>query len=729
MTNKGTILVVEDSMIQAEVLKRLLQKHDYGVITASNGRLGLELASSTKPDLIISDVIMPEMNGYDLCRKIKSNKDINRIPVILLTELKSVTDIIEGLESLSDDYITKPYNEKHLISKIESYINTTIPCDDTTDVGEFEITYEGTTHLISSNYKKIFNLLLATYDNVIRQYQEIMDSRETLKKLNNELVEQTHIIKQSEEMFKFFVQTVPDVIYKIDIDGRFTFINNSIRNYGYEPEELIGEHFSKILQQDDAKNITRAEVLPNFTGKHTGTLEAPKLFDERRNVDRKTSGLEVNLMTKNPYFLTKPIIAEVSSYGIYKFDTDKHTSDLDGTLGVIRCKQDDFLGSGGIIKDVTEKKRVEKALFESEKISHALMENASDSIVITDAEGNLLDANKKTVELLGYSKSELIYMKITDIHPQDELERVLAAFQESVGKEFHHFIETKVLRKDSTTISVEISASQIVINGKILMQGIFRDITERKLTQERLHRQEQMLIHQSKMAAMGEMIGLIAHQWRQPLNAIGLMVQDIKESYDYGELDEKYIKYVVDTTMDQVNFMSKTIDDFRNFIKPSKEKVRFDVISTIERLISMFALLYKKSGIGISIKAGHDTMLFTEGYPNEFNQVILNILNNSRDAIIDRRKKELLTDEGIIVINCYREDTTLKVEISDNGGGISEEVIDKIFESYFTTKADSGTGIGLYLSKVIIEDNLGGKIYVKNTGSGSAFTIELNSSP
>lgn len=203
MTDKRTILVVEDSMTQAVALKRILQEHGYGVITASNGKLGLELALNNKPDLVISDVIMPEMNGYELCREIKNNKDTARIPVILLTELKSFTSILEGLESLSDDYITKPYNEKNLISKIELYINTTIPCDDATDSGEFEITYEGITHMVYSNYKKVFNLLIATYENSIQQYQELMDSRDSLKKINNELIEQKHIIQQSENMFKF----------------------------------------------------------------------------------------------------------------------------------------------------------------------------------------------------------------------------------------------------------------------------------------------------------------------------------------------------------------------------------------------------------------------------------------------------------------------------------------------------------------------------------------------
>ncbi|MBF0554368.1 MAG: HAMP domain-containing histidine kinase [Nitrospirae bacterium] len=243
---------------------------------------------------------------------------------------------------------------------------------------------------------------------------------------------------------------------------------------------------------------------------------------------------------------------------------------------------------------------------------------------------------------------------------------------------------------------------------------------------EKRRTQEQLLIQQSKMAAMGEMIGIIAHQWRQPLNAIALTVQDVKEAYNYGELNGEYIKNSVDTTMEQLNFMSKTIDDFRNFFKPSKERVRFNIKSAIEELLSMFGQIFKKTDINISIKAGQDTMLSTEGYLNEFKQVILNILNNAKDAITSIREagNEI---QGLIEITIGNNEGRDKVIISikDNGGGIPDDVIGKVFEPYFTTKGNEGTGIGLYMSKTIIETNMGGKLYCENIENGTMFVIEL----
>ncbi|QWR78542.1 ATP-binding protein [Candidatus Magnetomonas plexicatena] len=245
----------------------------------------------------------------------------------------------------------------------------------------------------------------------------------------------------------------------------------------------------------------------------------------------------------------------------------------------------------------------------------------------------------------------------------------------------------------------------------------------------KMRQQEQMLIQQSKLASMGEMIGLIAHQWRQPLNALALNVQDMNEAYIYGEMDEKYVEKSVNSSMQQIGFMSKTIDDFRNFFMPTKKKVQFDVNSAIEELLSMFLQIFNKSDIDFSVKVEHDTVLLTEGYPSEFKQVVLNILNNSKDAIISKIGSDT-NKHGKIEINLCNNESKSKiiVSIKDNGGGIPDDVIEKIFDSYFTTKGAEGTGVGLYMSKTIIETNMGGSLTVKNVDGGAEFVISLNTS-
>ncbi|MBF0336397.1 MAG: response regulator [Nitrospirae bacterium] len=243
---------------------------------------------------------------------------------------------------------------------------------------------------------------------------------------------------------------------------------------------------------------------------------------------------------------------------------------------------------------------------------------------------------------------------------------------------------------------------------------------------EKTRQKEQLLIQQSKMAAMGEMIGLIAHQWKQPLTVLSLLVHTLKDAYKYNELNEEYINAMVDSSTGQILFMSNTVNDFMNFLKPSKTKVTFNVRDAIEELISMFIRIFKKNNIELQIKAHGDDILLTDGYPNEFKQVILNILSNSKDAIIAKRKT---TDniQGQITIGINNNDKrdNIIISIRDNGGGIAGDIISKVFDPYFTTKDTEGTGIGLYMSKAIIETNMGGNLTVSNTDDGAEFVIRL----
>ncbi len=247
---------------------------------------------------------------------------------------------------------------------------------------------------------------------------------------------------------------------------------------------------------------------------------------------------------------------------------------------------------------------------------------------------------------------------------------------------------------------------------------------------DKAQRQQHMLTQQSKMAAMGEMIGLIAHQWKQPLNAVALTVMDLKDAYSFGEITREYIEKSVDLITSQTHFMANTIDDFRDFFKPTKKNARFDVKQALEELLTMFANIFNKHGIDIQVQAQQDLSLFTEGYPNEFKQVVLNILNNSRDAIMHRRSTgDRIHGKIEIQLHNSQDRDQLIIAITDNGGGIPEGIMEKIFEPYFTTKDSDGTGIGLYMSKTIIETNMGGSLTVRNVDDGAEFTIVLRCCP
>jgi len=232
--------------------------------------------------------------------------------------------------------------------------------------------------------------------------------------------------------------------------------------------------------------------------------------------------------------------------------------------------------------------------------------------------------------------------------------------------------------------------------------------------------QEQLLIQQTRLAAMGEMIGNIAHQWRQPLNALGLVLQNLKFSYDIGELNENMMSKSINKATMLTNSMSKTIDDFRNFFKPNKAKEEFSINENVFKAIELVESTFEHHHIKLEKHFSLEEPKFY-GFPNEFSQVILNILTNAKDAIFENK-----IENPLVIVQTKIEDSNILISIKDNGKGISEEIINKIFEPYFTTKDESkGTGIGLYMSKLIIENNMGGKIEVKNDDEGAIFTIKL----
>ncbi|NPA10806.1 MAG: HAMP domain-containing protein [Epsilonproteobacteria bacterium] len=237
-----------------------------------------------------------------------------------------------------------------------------------------------------------------------------------------------------------------------------------------------------------------------------------------------------------------------------------------------------------------------------------------------------------------------------------------------------------------------------------------------------IREKDKALVQQSKMAAMGEMIGAIAHQWRQPLNALAINIQMLEDMAEDGELTKEFIEEFVEKNMQTIQFMSSTIDDFRNFFRKDKEKVDFDIKEAIEKTLNLQKAQLKNHNIHIITDLQSAKI---KGYKNEFMQAILNLVSNAKDAIEEKRAKENKDFEGEIIIKSKKDGENVILTIEDNGGGIPQEVMDRIFEPYFTTKEEGkGTGMGLYMVKEIIE-RMNGKIKAENTDKGAKFTIIL----
>ena len=255
----------------------------------------------------------------------------------------------------------------------------------------------------------------------------------------------------------------------------------------------------------------------------------------------------------------------------------------------------------------------------------------------------------------------------------------------------------------------------------LVFESIFENILKQDITSQKIvEEQNKMLIQQSKSAAMGEIISLIAHQWRQPLQTISILVQKIPlTKMIEGEISDELVEKVLEDVNVQLDYMSKTIDDFRNFFKPNKKKDKIETAKLVDKTLDFLSYMINIDFIEVNIQKKENKVI--EVYSNEVIQVLINIIKNARDVMIERG-----IEHRVININLDMEDSNVVIEVEDNAGGIPQDIIGKVFDSYFSTKSNKdGTGLGLYMSKNIIEKHCCGKLSVSNSKQGAVFKIEL----
>ncbi len=232
-------------------------------------------------------------------------------------------------------------------------------------------------------------------------------------------------------------------------------------------------------------------------------------------------------------------------------------------------------------------------------------------------------------------------------------------------------------------------------------------------------RKDKIMIQQSRFAALGEMIEQIAHQWRQPLNTLALINQNLYFKFRLQEFTPETFDEAHEKIDESLQYMSQTIDDFRNFYTNTSEAETYDLKEVVESALSLSESILNYAKIKITVHTDQD--IYVHNIKNECVQVCMNILKNAHDALVENR-----TEDRQIDINLSAQEENVYLSIEDNAGGIHQEIIEKIFEPYFTTKkGKNGTGIGLYMSKSILQDHLNGTIAVKNTTKGAQFVITL----
>lgn len=399
--------------------------------------------------------------------------------------------------------------------------------------------------------------------------------------------------------------------------------------------------------------------------------------------------------------------------------------------------QDDLvLGSVVIFADITAQKQIEQGLqvqvaqeISKNRVKDKLLEVVFDSlsfgVFITDKDGYFVQTNEAFCKIVGYFEEELIGRRFEILFPKESKGFALGLYHDLTGGDAPTSTMPSGLElegKFGQKISVYASFARIHDeNDKLLIVTSMNDVTKELELKAKHDLQESIMIQQSKMAEMGDMLGAIIHQWRQPLNAINLIAQNIALDVTLGELTPQSANEAERNITSTVKFMSETMESFRTFFKAQKEKCEFDVENALQAVIPLLGNQLDHTGIALKITAQYEGSLTSMGFENEFKQVVLNILNNAKDVIVSKKIKN-----GSLHIALTKKGDNCVLVINDNGGGIPEHLLpDKLFEPYFTTKGDGGTGIGLSLAKTIIEKHFMGKLSAHNENGGAAFVIEI----
>ncbi|MEA3384360.1 MAG: PAS domain S-box protein [Campylobacterota bacterium] len=336
----------------------------------------------------------------------------------------------------------------------------------------------------------------------------------------------------------------------------------------------------------------------------------------------------------------------------------------------------------------------------------------------TDTKGIITSVSTAFCEISGYSREELVGNPHNMVRHPESNSKIFEELWNSIknGKTWHG--EIKNLKKDGGIYWVEatIAPEYDTLNNIIGYSAIRHDITYKK----EVATQQDIIVEQSKATAMGEMISMIAHQWRQPLQAIAILIQKLPlEKLIDGEVSDETLNDVVASIDKQLSYMSKTIEDFRSFFNPSKDKQKIYASALIDQARDFLAYSFKVDDISFDVQNDEDIEINV--HINEIVQVFINILNNAKDALLEKRE----TNREINLL-FYKQKDNIIFEINDNAGGIPSIIMNKIFEPYFSTKKNkNGTGLGLYMSKTIVEKNAQGMLSVQNLEDGASFKILL----
>ena len=614
--------------------------------------------------------------------------EFNGEPVGVFTERDAVRLARNG------DTVLSEIIDKHMSSPLKT-INENHSVQD----AEYIFSNEHIRHLVVVNNENKLSGILTQHDlvkGISGIYVEML--RDTIRKQSDTLHETYNRLEEQSVLNNILNSFSDKLIIACDTNGRIQFTNSI--NF-----ECINHTAKKGDILDEDMQCFESEIAKIILNSEANTL----YHHEKIVLDRNA----IEYFFKTSY---APIFSSENILQGFMFTAEDISEEKKSFNNLSQIKEkleenERFLEEKNILLEQREQQ-----LLDAQRIAHI---------------GNwILDVNSMQAEW-----SSEIY-KIMDVSPDTEVSPEFLAsivypddwskVEESLmlaakdGKSHH--MEYRVTRlSDGETRWVECRGIRVDgdDNTPSKLVGTLQDITQRKIAEAKLREQEELMIAQSRQAAMGEMISMIAHQWRQPLSVISMGVNNMLLDVELESLSDKNVKEYSNYILMQTEHLSKTIDDFRDFFRPNQEKQDVHLTSVIEDTIKVIG--HSLKGYNISFIVQNDKDISIVAHRRELIQVLINLISNAKDAISENKE-----DNGEITISIDEDGENIIIRLCDNGGGVDESMRAKIFNPYFSTKQNTnGTGLGLYMCKIIVEKHFNGRISLENMPKGACFKISI----
>jgi PAS domain S-box-containing protein len=706
------VLIVEDSPTQAAQLRHLLEQNGYQVTAAANGTQALLAAHREMPALILSDIVMPEMDGYAFCKAVKSDDELKDVPVILMTSLSSAGDVVKGLQCGADNFIRKPYHDIYLLARLRyALANRLLRTSEHLPVG-VHILLGDQRHFITADRQQILDLLISTYEEAVHLNEDLKAKEQQLARSNQALAGLYRIAKmlnKAASQHEILEQVLDEAMQLPGVQAGWFFLREGETGCRVAASRGLPPALNTAgAMEGDC--LCRRQLLSGELAQVTNILACERL----QNAPGDTRGLRCHASV--------PLWAGDRMVGVMNLVGSDDGLFRDGELQVLN-------GIGNQIALALERvaakamadqyaRRLAGRVEVAEAKYQTLMQHANDAIFVVDPAGPVLEVNRQAEVMLGRPSADMVGHPFTDLVSPASLDDASAHFRQLLNKGTLQADDVQLRHADGRQVCADLSASLVPLQGERVVLAIARDVTERN----HLARQFQQA---QKMEAIGQLAGGVAHDFNNLLTVILGFGEFLLETLPPDDPRRQDVEEIRKAGLSAASLTRQLLAFSR---KQILEPVALDLNAVLANLDRMVGRLI---GEHIEIITRLDPELGrVKADAGQLEQILMNLVVNARDAMAEGGT--LTIETGNVELDGHHARSHqgaacgphIVLTVSDTGHGMDEHTQSHLFEPFFTTKVKGkGTGLGLATVYGIVKQS-GGFISVNSElEHGTTFRI------